>query len=122
MPSSIWSIGNELSDVFGSSFSHTIILSCYSTSPLAVYYDFKFSVFMGFLSVQMSVYIHLNLFLVPFLGFSSFCFLFVLPYSGVLIFVLSYCYSLEVCLFLVTDRKGLNLNGRMWEGTERNRY
>ena len=104
MPSSIRSTGHELSGVFESSLSHTVILSCYSTGPLAEYYDFNFSVFMGFLSVQMSVYLHLNLFLVPFLGFSSFCFLFLLPYSGVLIFVLSYCYSLEVCLFLVTDR------------------
>lgn len=65
-----------------------------------LYYDFQFSVFKGFLSVQISVSLHLYtcffcLFMAPFL------LLFLLCYSDVLVFfpILFYNYILEACLF-----------------------
>lgn len=45
----------------------------YSTGPLGIYYDAKFSVLMEILSVQMNRRLHLYLFPTPFLRHSSFC-------------------------------------------------
>lgn len=74
------------------------------TGVLDLYYDFQFSVFVGFLEVQTSGSLCVYLFLVPYLGLFSFCLL-VLSCSNVLVFVyfysiLFYYYPLEACFFV----------------------
>jgi hypothetical protein len=81
-------------------YQYIFFFSFYPKGPLHIYNDAQVSVFVGFVSVQMSG----SLLLLLSVGLFSFC-LFILFNSYMLVFVLFYYYPIEACLFSNERRK-----------------